>query len=330
MISFKTFGFFVLTAVSASVAHAETFKDILGTPNLEDIEYPDEEMHTKAEIELGKQLFYDRRLSKNKDMSCATCHNLNTGTGDALKTAIGDDGKILGRNTPHIYNLAWNTVFFWDGRASSLEEQALGPIQAAGEMNMDLKGVVSRLKKVNGYVSQFKKVYNTNVTSEGIGKAIAAFERTIVSDNSAYDKYVAGDKAAMTPAEIRGLKLFVGKAKCASCHSGYNFTDESFHNIGLNSKDKGRYAVVKGVKMQGAFKTPGLRNVLLTAPYMHNGSLATLEEVVEHYNTGGKKTKNLSTLMFKLNLNKREIADLVAFLGALTDPVIIEAPKLPE
>ena len=175
----------------------------LGTPDRDDIEYPDDEPHSAEEIELGKTLFFDTRLSEKKTQSCATCHNPDLGFGDGLQFSLGDVGSPVGRNTQHIYNLAWNTVFFWDGRSTSLEDQALGPIEAAGEMNLEMGVAINRLEAVPWYVEQFQEVYSTGITREGIGKAIAAFERTIISDNSPFDQYIAGDKNAMSPAAIR-------------------------------------------------------------------------------------------------------------------------------
>lgn len=302
----------------------------LGTPDMDDIEYPDEEPPSKLEVTLGKTLFFDTRLSLNNSQSCATCHNPDLGFGDGKAGGIGAMGGVLGRNTPHIYNLAWSNAMFWDGRMDTLEEQALGPIEAAGEMNMPLIQLLPRLAKVPYYSKTFTQVYGEEgLTKETLGRAIAAFERTIVSDNSPFDRYIAGDKSAMSPAQIRGLEIFKGKGNCTDCHDGVNFTDDSFHNIGIGDADPGRGGVNGEKSMMGAFKTPGLRNTLLTAPYMHDGSSATLEEVVEHYDRGGNSKVGLSKLIKPLNLSKHEKFDLVAFLGALTDPVIVERPKMP-
>ncbi len=302
----------------------------LGTPDLDDIEYPDDEPPEQAEVELGKVLFFDTRLSLNQQQSCATCHNPDLGFGDGMAVGNGTMGGTLGRNTPHIYNLAFNSIFFWDGRASSLEEQALGPIEAAGEMNLPLAELLPRLKAVAYYQKNFKAVYGkSGITKQNLAKAIAAFERSIVSANAPFDQYMAGNKAAMSPSAIRGMKLFEDKAGCAQCHDGANFTDESFHNIGVSGKDAGRDEISSSKGMKGAFKTPGLRNTILTAPYMHDGSLASLEEVVRFYNKGGDNHKERSKLITNLDLTDIEIQDLVAFLGALTDPITIERPTIP-
>lgn len=300
----------------------------IGTPDIDDIEYPDDEEHSPREIELGRMLYFDTRLSKNKNQSCATCHNPELGFSDGLAKGLGTDGNRLGRNAPHLYNLAWSTLLMWDGRAPSLEEQALGPIMAEAEMGMNPELTVSRLKAIPYYVKEFAAIYEDGLQLENVGKAIAAFERTFISDDSAFDKFVAGDSKAMSPSAVRGLELFVGKANCVKCHDGPNFTDDSFHNIGVTVNDPGRYGINGDETMKFAFKTPGLRNIIFSAPYMHDGSAASLEDVVELYNKGGH-SKNVSPLIKPLGLNDQEKADLVAFMGALTDPVIVSRPNLP-
>ena len=237
----KTFVFFSCALFVGQLYSAE-----LGTPDRDDIEYPDDEAPSAQEVNLGKVLFFDTRLSSNEKQSCATCHNPDLGFGDGLDFSIGTMGARVGRNAPHIYNLAWSSIFFWDGRSHSLEDQAMGPIAAAGEMNLPLDKLLPRLTSVPFYVDEFKSVYGNGITLDNIGRAIAAFERTIISDNSAFDKYIAGDKAAMSPSAIKGLALFKGKANCTDCHDGVNFTDDSFHNIGVSatSTDMGRAAVM--------------------------------------------------------------------------------------
>lgn len=313
--------------VATSVAYSG---EPLGTPDLDDIEYPDDEPHSEAEIQLGKTLFYDTRLSSNQLQSCATCHNPDLGFGDGVATSLGTMGKQVDRNAQPLYNLAWNVTFFWDGRASSLEEQAIGPIEAPGEMNLPLDEAVNRLSAVKYYRDAFAQIYGSDdITPELIGRAIAAYERTLNSIDSPFDRYIAGDKNAMSPAAIRGLALFEGKGNCTDCHDGPNFTDNSFHNIGVNTKDLGRGAVIQDPTLNKAFKTPGLRNVTLTAPYMHNGSEATLMDVIEFYNRGGDIKEGISNLIVPLNLTEQEKADLLAFLGALTDPLDEERPEIP-
>lgn len=303
----------------------------LATPKTSSIAYPQGVPDSPAQIELGRVLFFDTRLSHNGMQSCASCHNPELGFGDGMARGRGTKGDMLGRNTPHLYNLAWNEVFFWDGRAGSLEEQALGPIQSDKEMALPISLLLSRLNAVAGYKPYFQAAFGSEeITAERVGAAIAAFERTIIGQNSAFDRYLAGDKNAMSPEAQRGLALFEGKAKCTQCHDGANFTDNSFHNIGVKGGDAGRAAIIKDKSLQGAFKTPGLRNVALTAPYLHDGSEPTLESVVRFYNRGGDVVANRSKLIQKLNLSEQDIRDLVTFMGALTDPVRVERPTIPQ
>lgn len=312
------------------LALGTAFADPIGVPDRSAIEYPDGREPSVQEVELGKTLFYDPRLSMNKAQSCASCHNPDLGFGDGLAKGHGTMGNTLGRNTPHLYNLAWNAVFFWDGRAATLEEQALGPIKAPGEMALPLDSLVPRLGRASYYRKKFPEVYGkSGISLENIARAIASFERSLISDNSPFDKYMKGEKTAMIPSAVRGMELFKGKANCVACHSGPNFTDESFHNIGIGDKDEGRNAIMRGATLVGAFKTPGLRNVTLTAPYMHDGSEASLEEVIQFYNKGGKSKKNLDKLMKPLHLNAAEVQDLITFMGALSSPVQVVAPPIP-
>ncbi len=303
----------------------------LGTPDPYDILYPDDEEPSAAEIQLGHQLFFDPRLSASGRVSCATCHLPEAGLGDGLERAQGNSGKPLRRNTPHLYNLAWNLVFFWDGRATSLEEQSLMPISDPEEMNLPLPRMIEILGGVKLYRNRFEEIYGSGgLTADNVGRALAAFQRTLVSDNAPFDRFMAGNRAALSEEAVRGMRIFIGKGRCTKCHDGPNFTDQSFHNIGVGGDDPGRFEVVADESLRGAFKTPGLRNVALTAPYMHNGSIGTLEEVIRFYNRGGDRKDNLSKLIVPLGLSEREIADLLAFLGALTDPVWPARPALPD
>jgi cytochrome c peroxidase len=238
------------------------------------------------------------------------------------------------RNSGTIINAAYMRYQFWDGRAASLEEQALGPIHNPIEMGETLEHVVVKLNAIPGYRQQFQEVFGTDVTTDGIAKAIATFERTIVSAPSPYDRYVSGEKAAMSPAAIRGMDIFTGRGHCMACHSGPMFSDQSFHNIGVGmdrpNPDLGRYDVTHDPKDWGAFKTPTLRNVAVTSPYLHTGSEQTLLDVVRFYDRGGIPNKNLDPLMMPLNLTAREQQDLVAFMEALTGPYpVMTAPPLP-
>ncbi|WP_447974663.1 cytochrome-c peroxidase [Nitrospira sp. Kam-Ns4a] len=297
---------------------------------------PPTNLNYKAKVELGKQLYFDGRLSKNNQVSCAFCHIPGAGFADPRQTSIGVDGKVGGRQAPTVFNTAFNHVQFWDGRVSSLEEQAIGPIQNPVEMAETHENVVKKLQKIKGYREQFHAVFGTDVSLQGIAEAIAAYERTVISTNSAFDKYMLGDQQAMSEAAVRGLALFKGKARCILCHNGPNFTDNQFHNLGVPQvgplkEDLGRYNVTRQAADRGAFKTPTLRSVALTAPYMHDGAFKTLEEVVDFLNQGGGPNPNLSLLVKPLGLTDQEKADLVAFLNALTgEPLKFEMPKLPK
>ncbi|HLZ35980.1 MAG TPA: cytochrome c peroxidase [Nitrospira sp.] len=297
---------------------------------------PSTNLQYKAKIDLGKQLYFDGRLSKNGAISCAFCHNPGTGFADPRQTSIGINGGVGGRQAPTVYNTAFNHVQFWDGRARSLEEQSIGPIQNPIEMGETHENVVRKLAKIKGYQQQFRAVFGTDVNLQDIANAIAAYERTVTSTNSAFDKYTAGDQKAMDEAAVRGLALFKGKARCILCHNGPNFTDNQFHNLGVPQvgpmkEDLGRFYVTKTEKDRGAFKTPTLRSITETAPYMHDGAFKTLEETVEFLNSGGGANQNLSPLIKPLNLTPEERGDLVAFLKALTGEAIkFEMPKLPK
>jgi cytochrome c peroxidase len=296
--------------------------------------YPADNAPTDQRIALGHKLYYDMRLSRDKSMSCASCHDPAKGWADGKKRAIGFGRKELGRHSPTVINTAYNTAQFWDGRADTLEQQAVGPIMAAGEMAMKSpKDVIEVLKSAPEYKGLFEAAYGSGPSMDNIGRAIAAFERTVITGPSRFDKYLDGDKTALTDSEKRGLILFITTASCTACHSGPNFTDNKFHSLGVRqegplSNDLGRFEVTKDIKDKHAFKTPGLRNVEQSAPYMHDGSLATLEEVVEFYNKGGERTDVRSDLIKPLNMTASQKDDLVAFLRSLTGSLPkIDAPK---
>ncbi|WP_455371449.1 cytochrome-c peroxidase [Petrachloros mirabilis] len=297
---------------------------------------PSSNLSYKAKIDLGKQLYFDGRLSKNGAISCAFCHNPGTGFADPRQTSIGIDGGVGGRQSPTVYNTAFNHVQFWDGRARSLEEQAIGPIHNPIEMGETHEHVVSKLAKIKGYREQFRAVFGSEVNLQDIANAIAAYERTVISTNSAFDKYMAGDRTALDEAAVRGMALFKGKARCILCHNGPNFTDNKFHNLGVPQvgpmkEDLGRFYVTRAEKDKGAFKTPTLRSITETAPYMHDGAFNTLEEVVEFLNNGGGANQNVSALMKPLDLSPDEQKDLIAFLKSLTgEPIPFKMPKLPK
>lgn len=318
---FKSLGFLGFCLLFSYVGFGQSYKNYVDDYRRpKEIPAPKSNPITEKKVELGKKLFFDPRLSGSNWISCATCHNPALGWEDALPTGIGHGMKVLGRHTPTILNLAWGELLFWDGRAESLEEQALGPIGAEGEMNQNLDEAVSELKMMPSYVADFKNVFGEEgISKDTIAKAIATYERTIVSGKSSFDAFIEGDETAISKSAQRGFVLFNEKAKCSSCHSGWRFTDDSFHDVGVKTKDKGRFEILPFETMMHAFKTPTLRNIDQRAPYMHNGSEKTLEEVVELYNLGGRiKRDSISTMITPLGLNSQEKIDLVAFMNTLT------------
>jgi cytochrome c peroxidase len=243
------------------------------------------------------------------------------GWSDAGPTSKGIDGQMGGRRSPPVSNAAYNPLQFWDGRAPSLEEQAKGPIQNPIEMGNTHEVMIKTVEDIPGYVEIFKKVFNDSKLSiDMIADAIASFERTVVTTDSPFDRFVKGDHQSLTPLEKEGLEIFNGKGHCTSCHYGGNFSDGRFHNLGVNQTDpskpdEGRYVITKDPKDIGAFKTPTVRDASLRAPYMHNGSEKTLEEVVEFYDVGGRiDDPNLDPLIVPLGLNENEKKALVAFM----------------
>jgi cytochrome c peroxidase len=301
--------------------------------------YPANNAPTEARVELGKMLFFDPRLSRDGNISCASCHNPSLGWSDGLATGRGFEGKLLGRASPTIVNAGYNTIHMWDGRKKTLEDQAIGPMEAAAEMNTDLARFFAWMNASAGYKAAFAKAYpGEPIGADTLKRAIASFERTIVSRTSPFDRWVGGDKLAMAPQQLRGMALFNDKEKtnCVACHAAPNFTDNGFHNLGLASfgsdkPDLGRYAQKPVASMKGAFKTPGLRDVERTAPYFHDGSAKTLMEVVEHYAKGGAVRTNVSPDMKQLSLAQADKEDLVAFLKALSSPATpMTYPVLPQ
>jgi cytochrome c peroxidase len=300
---------------------------------------PKDNPTTPAKVELGRMLYYEPRISGNGTISCSTCHNPALGWADGLAKGIGINGTKLGRSSPTVANAAYYDVQFWDGRAATLEDQAKGPVENPNEMGGKGERVVSTLKAIPGYVQKFQEAFGSpEITFDKFAMAVAAFERTVVDLDSPFDRWARGDDKAMTESAQRGLDLFAGKANCAVCHSGPNLADKRFHNIGLPDGDVGRYAISKADVDKGAFRTPTLRNVALTGPYMHDGSLKTLREVIDHYekaaNDGKAKHPNLSILMRPFKLTDDEKKDLEAFMRALTgdrrDPRANVVPELPQ
>ncbi len=325
---------------------------------------PEDNISTKSKIELGKFLYFDPRLSGDGSTSCATCHDPSHAWGKNQIMSPAYPGNEHFRHSPTILNSAYNNSMFWDGRAKTLEEQAIKPIISPFEMNLHYDLMIERLKAISKYREMFRRAFpnqNQPITVENVAKAIASFERTIVCNDSPLDSYLKGNINALNQKEKLGLKLFVGKAGCINCHNGPNFTDNKLHVTGVPKskaedniltkitrnfavkqfgfknpsefdRDLGRFFVTKNPKDKGAFKTPTVRNVSLTPPYMHNGVFKTLKEVVEFYNKGGGRVPNKDPLLKPLNLTESEKEALIAFLRALTCKNIpqIEEPELPE
>jgi cytochrome c peroxidase len=316
----------LLRTVSAQGLSESPPKPPLGLPP---VQWPEDDPYSAAKVELGRFLYFDKRLSSDGSVSCASCHAPEKGFTDGAPVSTGIGGQRGGRSAPTVLNRAYSTLQFWDGRASSLEDQAKGPIANPIEMTSEKTpaaahaAAVKRLKAVPGYVRLFERVFGTkDFDIDHVAKAIATFERTVYSGNSPYDRYNAGDKRAMTAPQIRGMDVFFNKVACDSCHLGFNFTDGSYENIGIGmdkpEPDPGRFAISGKEDDKGAFKTPTLRDIEHTGPYMHDGSLKTLEQVVEHYNKGGIKNPHLNGRIKPLNLSDRDKSDLVAFLKALS------------
>lgn len=278
---------------------------------------PTENITNPNKIELGAALFRDPRLSGDGTRACASCHQPERAFTDGLKTAAARDGSNLERNTPTLYNLAWSTHFFLDGRAASLEDQARQPISDSREMAADLANVARHLAADSKMSALFARAFPDDpaVTDSNIVKAIAAYERTLVAPESAFDRWVQGDDSALSPEQKQGFQIFVGKGGCVGCHGGWRFTDDGFHDIGFPGKDPGRANVPGGVPGSPQFKTPGLRELAKTAPYMHDGSKPTLRSVIDHYAGGLVKRPSLdSNIIRDLELSEAEKADLEAFL----------------
>jgi cytochrome c peroxidase len=296
------------------------------------IPFPKDNPFTDAKADLGQTLFFDPRLSGANTMSCANCHNPALGWKDGLGHGVGHDAKQLGRATPTVLNLAWADLLMWDGRKDGLEDQATGPIEAAGEMNQPIPELLEELAAIPGYRRMFRDAFGRDeITKENLAKALATFERTLVSNKAPFDRWIDGEETAISESAKRGFVVFNGKGNCEACHSSWRFTDDGFHDIGLKSEDIGRGAQVPGEpSLQHAFKTPTLRNIDQRAPYMHDGSLANLRDVVVHYNAGFVARASLSPEIHRLGLTDTEVADLVEFMHTLTSrDDKIDIPVLP-
>jgi cytochrome c peroxidase len=304
----------------------------LGLPS---VPVPADNPMTLEKVELGKMLYFDTRLSRDGKVSCATCHDPKTAWAEHERTSTGIGGQFGERNSPTVINAAYATSQFWDGRAVTLEEQALGPIENPIEMGHKLDVMIADLSKIEEYTERFRKVFGTQITKEGVAQAIAAFERTVLSGNSPYDRFKAGDKTALSAAQQRGLQLF--EENCATCHTPPLFSNYRFYNagVGMDKKkpDEGRKAVAKKQSDFGKFRVPALREVANTGPYFHDGSVASLEDAVGLMADGGKDNPHLSAQLKAVReaqLNRQDYTDLTAFLQGLSGEYpVIEPPKLP-
>ena len=306
---------------------------------------PVENPTTPEKVALGKMLFFDRRLSGDGTMTCATCHDPGSGFADALPISLSYPTTRNWRNSPGLVNVAWRKTLFWDGRSSSLEDQALFPMMSPFEMNRNLDYLEEVLKTVPAYVEAFRSVFGGEITRQRVAMAIAAFERTLLSRDTPLDRYLRGEPGALSARQRAGLELFLGKAGCATCHNGPNLTDERFHNLGVPedpkakedprvfatarfvgkvsgfaeyrtlTEDPGRFLVTRSMEDWKAFSTPPLREVASTAPYMHNGALATLDDVIDFYDRGGGSDPKKSPLLKPLGLSREEKESLREFLA---------------
>lgn len=351
-------GLIVFAAVVAIVAGADPKPEAARKLEpLPTVPIPADNPQTQEKIALGRALFFDPRLAGDSSIACAKCHDPAKGFSNGLQMSDAYPGTKHWRHVPTVLNAAYAAHQFWDGRAASLEEQALGPIQAPIEMNQNLAHLVEKLDNIPFYREQFKKVFNSGVTAENLAKAIAAFERTVVSRPDKLDKFLNGDKAALNDAERRGFEIFIGKANCVACHNGPIATDNGFHATGVPeidplktesdriatrhffaadqkypnprsvNSDYGRELVTKSESDHAKFKTPSLRELRWTAPYMHNGAFETLDDVVRFYMKGGGNTPNKDPLLKPFQLSDAEVDDLVAFLEAMSSDSQMEIAK---
>ncbi len=278
---------------------------------------------TPASVQLGRQLFFDPILSHDGTVACASCHDPAHGFAGREPVAVGIGGKKGRRHAPSLLNRVYANHFFWDGRADSLEAQALKPIADPIELGSNVADVVRRLQAHADYPGRFKAAFGDGVTADNLAKALASFQRTLLLGNTRVDRFRAGETGALSEAEKHGLWLWESKGRCWRCHGGPNFTDDQFHNTGVSwgkePLDLGRWEVTGDDADRGRFKTPSLRGAALAGRHMHDGSMATLEEIVQFYNKGGVENPYRDPILEPLGLNKQEVQSLVAFLSALSE-----------
>lgn len=296
-------------------------KSLLSQPGLE-VPFPQDNPITAEKIAFGKSLFFDKRLSHNNQISCASCHKPHQAFTDGLEKSRGVNGAVAMRNAPSLFNSSFFKSYMYDGEVKTLEEQVLVPIQDHLEMGSSMKEVLQKLSKDPEYKRLAKTVFNRELDAYVITRAISTYERSLLSRNSKFDRYRAGEKDALNPNERAGWLLFSRKLYCTKCHSGPDFTNYAVVSNGLYKDygtDQGRYRINGLEKEKGTFKVPGLRNVSLTAPYMHDGSMLTLKDVIMHYAKGGVSFSNKSNIIKPFRLNNLEISQLESFLRTLTD-----------
>ena len=303
-------------------------------PAFEEMPVPADNPMTPEKIALGRQLYFDKRLSGDGSRSCYSCHVCEKGLTDGLPVAVGAFDKKLTRSSPTMWNIGYHTSYYWDGRSPSLEKQGMAA-WSGGNMGAKPDEVVKTLNTIPGYKAQFQKVFGADATPENVVMALSAFERTITCGSTAYDRFEQGDKKALNAAAQRGWTVWREKAGCGSCHAGILFTDLQFHNVGVGmdkpEPDIGRKKVTNDEKDMGAFKTPTLRDIAKSAPYFHDGSAATLEEAVDFMLAGGRPNPSLDTKnLKKVELTKAERSDLIEFLRSLTCECGLKEPKLPQ
>ena len=337
----------LLTVLGQGWVGAGTPADIGPLPP---VPVPEDNPLTPEKVELGRLLFFDARLSADGSLACVSCHLPDQGWATQTPLSPAYPTNMERRLSPTLINVAYNKALLWDGRAGVLEKQALGPIQNPLHMNQNLDLLVEKLRAIPDYAQRFQNVFGTSVSAEGLGKALAAFERTLVTRNAPFDRYMGGDQQAMSASALRGMALFKGKARCILCHNGPNFTDGQFHNLGVPeapllahplvqaslrfdakrmnvqgydqvTEDLGRYLVTKEAQDKGAFKTPTLRNVTQRDPYMHNGIFQSLEDILDFYDRGGGAVAGKSPLIQTIGLTAQEKRDLLAFLQSLTGEI---------
>jgi cytochrome c peroxidase len=320
--SISVLGFFSLSLVlwfgSSSLNNESS-----GTPKVLEVD------SMSYKVELGRQLFYDQLLSRDSSVSCATCHRQELAFTDGHPKSIGIRNQILSRNSPTLTNVLNRPFLLLDGVNPNLEAQIMAPIQAHDEFDFHITLIVTRLKRNPDYVKLAELGFGTEIDHRVVFKSIASFERTLISDDSPYDRYMKGDKKALSKSQKRGKRLFFDKLYCSKCHTGNDLTNDAITNNGLyvNYADSGRMRLTENEKDRALFKVPTLRNIEVTGPYMHDGSLATLEEVIAHYESGGKENKGKGEVIKPFKISSKERIDLINFLKSLTDQTFLTNPS---